>query len=140
MYSNKRCRKNFLDQIFTSTLWHSYFDMRNGMLIVDFLEKCKTFCDRALLPELNHLKEDISKNRSYMQKKASDISPRQSVQVFCTNYASAHPPCSSDLVPSDFYLLTNLKKKSHLESIKIINQIYKTHRDFNNNPIIKSKK
>ena len=109
--SDQRCKHQ------QARFWPPYFGMH-----LDYLEKRKTINGEYYITLLVHLKEEIAKKEnSHKWKRKSALSPRQCTvsQVdhndsktawIALQIASAPPPCSPDLAPSDYWLFADFKR------------------------------
>jgi transposase len=110
----------------SSELLASVFWDRDGILLVDYLEKDATITAKYCVALLNKLKQQlVSKRRGKLPKEIlflqDNTSPHKAAitrQKLADIHFEVlkHPACSPDLVPSDCYLFPNLKK--HLKGRK----------------------
>ena len=98
-----------------SAFWDS-----SGILFIDYLEKEKTINSDYYCALLNRLKEEITSKRPHLLKIKGifwqDNAPaHKSIKTMAKINESRfellpRPPYSSDLAPSEYYLLPNLKR------------------------------
>ena len=92
----------------------------NGILLIDYLEKCKTITGPYYAVLLDQLAVQIKEKRPNLAKK-KDLFYQDNARVHMSTCAMSklhklkyelvrHPPYSPDLAPSDYYLFPNLKK------------------------------
>ena len=96
-----------------------FWDM-HGVIFIDYLEKGKTITGEYYCGLLDKLKEEIKKNRPYLNKKKvlflhdnapSHRSLKSQAKLNELRFEMLpHPPYSPDLAPSDYYLFPNLKR------------------------------
>ena len=102
-------------KVLTTVFWDA-----NGISYIKYLEKGRTINSEYYMALLMRLKEEIAKKRPQMKKKTvlfhQDNAPNyKSIPTIAKFHEFQfellpHPPCSSDLAPSDYYPFSDLKR------------------------------
>ena len=109
-------------KVVASVFWNAH-----GFLFIDYLEKGKTINSERYISQLMRLKNEIGEKRLQMKKKKvlfhQDNAPchKSLATMAKLNELSfellSHPPYSSDLAPSHFYLFADLKNHHRNERL-----------------------
>ena len=101
-------------KVMASVFWDS-----QGVIMIDYLEHCRTINGAYYAAENSRLRQEIARNRRGKLTRGvlllQDIVPAHTSQVAMTAATECgfevlpHPSYSSDMAPSDFYLFPKLK-------------------------------
>ena len=118
----------------------SVFWDRDGVIMIDYLEKGSTVNGQYYASELRRLREEIKKKRRGKLAKGvyllQDNAPAHTSQVAmaaaeeCGFRVLPHPPYSPDLAPSDYFLFPKLKESLRGRKFTSDNEVIQAVDDF----------